>query len=130
MEDEKVKKLNSPHLLIVNIGNDHTLAAWMVEGRLRGIFEHHTFFQSPEKLMDDLQGFVSGSLTNEQVFQDRGHGCLNFAPWEGQIPSVVVTGPKRKMMANAPVIMAAPYGNMMLSGCFGLLRAFRFSNPS
>jgi len=129
MEDEQVKKWTSPTLLIVNIGNEHTLAAWTMEGRLRGIFEHHTFFLNKEKLMTDLEKFVAGRLTNEQVLQDGGHGCLNFAPWEDRFSPLIVTGPRRKLLSDAPVIMAAPYGNMMLSGCFGLLRAYRFSNP-
>ena len=130
MEDKQVKKRNSPNTLIVNIGNEHTLAAWMMEGRLRGIFEHHTFFLNKEKLMTDLEKFVAGRLTNEQVLQEGGHGCLNFVPWEARFPPLIVTGPRRRLLADAPVYMAAPFGNMMLSGCFGLLRAFRFSNPA
>jgi len=130
MEDEQVKKIDFPRILIVNIGNEHTLAAWMVEGRLRGIFEHHTFFLNQEKLITDLESFVSGQLTNEQILQDQGHGCLNTIPWEGRFPPLVVTGPRRGLLTHAPVILAAPNGNMMLSGCFGLLRAFRYSNPA
>jgi hypothetical protein len=30
------------------------------------------------------------------------------------------------MLAGARAVMAAPHGNMMLSGCFGLLRAFQW----
>ncbi len=129
LEDDQIKKMDSPRLLIVNIGNEHTLAAWLVEGRLAGIWEHHTFFQNKEKLLKDLEGFVTGRLTNEEVLQDQGHGCLNNAPWEGLFPPLIVTGPRRGLLASASVYMAAPFGNMMLSGCFGLLRAFRFSNP-
>ncbi len=128
MEDEKVKGLQSPNFLIVNIGNEHTLAAWMVEGRIRGIFEHHTFFLDQEKLLNNLEGFVSGRLTNDQVLQDMGHGCLNITPMERTSLPIVVTGPRRAMLAQTQAFMAAPYGNMMLSGCFGLMRAFRFSN--
>lgn len=128
LEDEEVKKLESPYLLIVNIGNEHTLAAWMVEDRIRGIFEHHTFFLKKEKLMRDLQRFVSGELTNEQVLEDMGHGCLNTAPLDKTSFPIIVTGPQRAMLAQTQAYMAAPYGNMMLSGCFGLMRAFRFSN--
>jgi uncharacterized protein (DUF1786 family) len=125
LEDEQLTKMGSPNILIINIGNEHTLGAWMVEGRLAGIFEHHTFFLNREKLLTDLKGFVSGKLTNEQVLQDQGHGCLNNAPWEGRFPPLIVTGPRRGLLARARVLMAAPFGNMMLSGCFGLLRAFR-----
>ncbi|MBI4764524.1 MAG: DUF1786 domain-containing protein [Deltaproteobacteria bacterium] len=126
LEDEQLIKMGSPNILIINIGNEHTLGAWMVEGRLAGIFEHHTFFLNREKLLTDLKGFVSGKLTNEQVLQDEGHGCLNNAPWKGRFPPLIVTGPRRGLLARARVLMAAPFGNMMLSGCFGLLRAYRF----
>jgi uncharacterized protein (DUF1786 family) len=126
LEDEQVKKIGSHRILIINIGNEHTLAAWMVDGHMAGIFEHHTFFLNREKLLTDLKGFVSGKLTNEQVLQDQGHGCLNNAPWKGRFPPLIVTGPRRGLLAQAKVLMAAPFGNMMLSGCFGLLRAFRF----
>ncbi|MFH0788828.1 MAG: DUF1786 domain-containing protein [Pseudomonadota bacterium] len=129
LEDEHVNDLNSPNLLIVNIGNEHTLAAWLVEGQIRGIYEHHTFFLNREKLLNTLRGFISGRLTNDQVLQDRGHGCLNTFPLDSPFPPLIVTGPKREMLAQAGGLMAAPYGNMMLSGCFGLRRAFRFSNP-
>lgn len=125
LEDEEVKKLESPSLLIVNVGNEHTLAAWIVEDRIRGIFEHHTFFLNQEKLMLDLQNFVSGQLINEQVLQDMGHGCLNSAPRVDASYPIIVTGPRRTMLSRNQALMAAPFGNMMLSGCFGLLRAFR-----
>jgi uncharacterized protein (DUF1786 family) len=126
MEDEQVKKMDSSQILIVNIGNEHTLAAWMVEGRLKGIFEHHTFFMNKDTLMRDLENFISGRLTNDQVLQAQGHGCLNNAPREGRFPPLIVTGPRRGLLVPGPGIMAAPFGNMMLSGCFGLLRAFRY----
>jgi uncharacterized protein (DUF1786 family) len=131
LEDPQVKGLDSKGLLIVNIGNEHTLAAWRVEGRIRGIYEHHTGLLTREKLLAHLQDFVTGRLTNRQVFEDMGHGCLNMTPVEGSSFPVVVTGPQRALLHQSAVIMAAPYGNMMLSGCFGLLRAFRYgrNNP-
>jgi uncharacterized protein (DUF1786 family) len=129
LEDEQVKSLDSPNLLIVNIGNEHTLAAWLMEGRFRGIFEHHTFFLNTEKLLSYLRQFVNGQLANDQVLEDRGHGCLNTYPWDNPFPPLIVTGPRRAMLAGTQALMAAPFGNMMLSGCFGLLRAFRFQNP-
>jgi uncharacterized protein (DUF1786 family) len=126
LEDERVKNMGPSDLLIVNIGNQHTLAAWMVNDHIRGIYEHHTFFLNREKLIKDLEGFVSGRLTSEQVLEDQGHGCLNTAPGKGPLPPLVVTGPRRGLLAGDRVLMAAPFGNMMLSGCFGLLRAYHF----
>jgi hypothetical protein len=37
-----------------------------------------------------------------------------------------VTGPRRALLAGSslPLQFAAPHGDMMLTGCFGLLRAF------
>lgn len=128
LEDETVKGLDVPCLLIVNIGNEHTLAAWLVEGHIRGIYEHHTAFLDREKLLAHLQEFSSGRLTNDQVLQDMGHGCLNKTPQDKAFPPLVVTGPRRALLSQTRALMAAPFGNMMLSGCFGLLKAFRFLN--
>lgn len=129
-EDDRVMRLESPNLLIVNVGNEHTLAAWRVEGRIRGIYEHHSFFLNQEKLLNDLRQFIRGLLTNDQVLKDRGHGCFNTSPLDLPFPPLIVTGPKRAMLIQTQAYMAAPYGNMMLSGCFGLLRAFRFSKSA
>ncbi|HMK64265.1 MAG TPA: DUF1786 domain-containing protein, partial [Thermodesulfobacteriota bacterium] len=129
LEDEEVKPLSAAPLLIVNIGNEHTLAAWWVDGRVQGIYEHHTGLLNPEKLLDHLAAFAAGRLTNEQILEDMGHGCLNKNPAQNLSYPVVVTGPRRSMLHRNSVIMAAPYGNMMLSGCFGLLQAYRKTYP-
>jgi len=129
LEDERVREKDPCRLLVVNLGNEHTLAAWIRDGRLAGILEHHTSFLTPEKLDALLKDFVAGRLTSEEVLADEGHGCLNLAPWKGRCPIPVVTGPRRGLLAGKEALMAAPYGNMMLSGCYGLIRAFRFSTP-
>ncbi|MEW6185234.1 MAG: DUF1786 domain-containing protein [Thermodesulfobacteriota bacterium] len=126
LEDDRLSEDDASSRLIVNIGNEHTLAAWMIEGQLKGIFEHHTFFMQKEKLMAQLQDFVSGRLSNEQVLEEKGHGCLNLAPWSGRFPLLIVTGPRRGILAGTQALKAAPFGNMMLSGCFGLLRAYGY----
>jgi uncharacterized protein (DUF1786 family) len=113
-------------LLVVNIGNEHTLGAWLADGALKGIYEHHTGLLNAEKLFDHLDRFVAGEISNEAVFADRGHGCLNISPRPGKKPRLLVTGPRRHLLAGTKAEMAAPYGNMMLSGCFGLLRAYRY----
>jgi hypothetical protein len=40
---------------------------------------------------------------------------------------LIVTGPRRELLAGSelPAEFAAPHGDMMLTGCFGLLRALR-----
>jgi uncharacterized protein (DUF1786 family) len=130
LEDEAVKGLVSAPLLIVNIGNEHTLAAWWAEGRIKGIYEHHTGLLNREKLSIQLRHFISGRLTNDQVLEDMGHGCSNQWPSDTLSFPLVVTGPRRAMLDKGSAIMAAPFGNMMLSGCFGLIRALRCPDPS
>ena len=47
-------------------------------------------------------------------------------------PFVSVTGPRRWLMRHSRLspYFAAPYGDMMLTGCFGLLRAFAHKMPA
>jgi uncharacterized protein (DUF1786 family) len=120
----------SGELLVVNIGNEHTLGAWLADGALKGIYEHHTGLLNTEKLLDHLDRFVAGEISNETVFADRGHGCLNTSPRPGKKPRLLVTGPRRHLLAGTKAEMAVPFGNMMLSGCYGLLRAYRYLSGS
>jgi uncharacterized protein (DUF1786 family) len=124
LEHEGLNGRPPDQCLVVNIGNEHTLAAWLVEGALKGIYEHHTFFLDREKLRAHLYDFVLGRIDNRQIFEDKGHGCLNLAPVQGFPSSFLVTGPRRALLEGTRAVMAAPHGNMMLSGCFGLLRAY------
>jgi uncharacterized protein (DUF1786 family) len=115
--------------MIANIGNFHTLAFRLGPGGVEGVFEHHTGFMSREKLETLFQSFAAGELTNDYVFGDQGHGAwigeskpLVLDPEESQ---VAVIGPRRKMMVGSDLepYFAAPFGDMMLVGCFGMLAA-------
>ncbi len=113
-------------LTVVNVGNAHTFAALVRGDRLWGIYEHHTGLLNPEKLFDHLERFQQGTLTNDEVFDDQGHGCA-YAPdftYGGEFAFTVVTGPRRRLARGGPGVEAAPFGDMMLSGCFGLVAAF------
>jgi uncharacterized protein (DUF1786 family) len=117
--------------LFVNVGNFHTLAFHIRRERIVSLFEHHTGLLTPAKLIDLLGRLARTTLSNEEVFDDSGHGAL-YVPGGVSRPSAIelclVTGPRRGMLAGAgapwPVYMAVPHGDMMLAGCFGLLRAF------
>jgi uncharacterized protein (DUF1786 family) len=115
--------------LIVNLGNMHTLSFRLGESGIEGIFEHHTTLLSMESLDDFLQKFIAGTLTNEEVYASQGHGAyLKECPaWSLDDPQLVVavTGPRRGLMRSSrrPVHFAAPFGDMMLCGCYGLLAA-------
>ena len=113
-------------LTVINLGNAHTFAALVRGDRLYGIYEHHTGLLSPEKLWDHVGRFQQGRLTNDEVFDDQGHGCAYVPDFsaKGSFAFTVITGPRRRLAAGLPGVFAAPFGDMMLSGCFGLVAAF------
>jgi uncharacterized protein (DUF1786 family) len=113
-------------LTVVNLGNAHTFAALVRGDRLLGIYEHHTGLLSPEKLWVHLERFQQGRITNLEVFDDQGHGCA-YAPdftAGDAFAFTVITGPRRRLARGRAGVFAAPFGDMMLSGCFGLVAAF------
>jgi len=116
-------------VMIANVGNFHTLAFRLSGEMVEGVFEHHTGLIDREKLDALLEGFAAGRLTHEEVFADHGHGALLYT--ENPFPfgegdfDLVITGPRRNLMHGSSLrtYFAAPYGDMMLTGCFGLLAA-------
>jgi len=137
--------------IITNIGNFHTLAFRMGENErvpgtgIEGVFEHHTGEIDLQKLEALLRALADGSLKHEDVFNDMGHGALMYSQDKFEFDNdgfdVVVTGPRRSMFSTVdrrpetgkPVhdqrstvlrpYYAAPFGDMMIAGCFGLLAA-------
>lgn len=123
MEDTNVERKSRK--VIVNVGNFHTLAFHLQGDSILGFFEHHTRFLDAKKIDNFIIKLVRGELTNEEVFNDNGHGCYILERSE-ETPPVAVTGPQRHLMTGSKLspYFAAPYGAMMLTGCFGLVRAF------
>ncbi len=116
--------------VLVNLGNGHTVCAVALAGRLAGVFEHHTSSLEATGLEQRLRRFLRGGLTSDEVRADGGHGAV-LAPGAAcrnllELP-LFVTGPQRGLLAGSslPFRFAAPHGDMMLTGCFGLLRAVR-----
>lgn len=122
--------------LIANIGNFHTLAFRLGPSGIEGVFEHHTGEIDLARLEALLRSLAAGTLRNEDVFNDMGHGALVYGsdplPLGGDDFHVVVTGPRRGLMQpSLPTrggrslrpYFAVPFGDMMISGCFGLLAA-------
>ncbi|WP_340819402.1 DUF1786 family protein [Methanolobus sp. WCC4] len=119
--------------IVVNIGNGHTLAAIVNDNRVVALFEHHTSALDGEKLQRYIDDFASGQLTFDDIFNDGGHGCyIKETPGHDAIRSIMITGPRRNILQDmdeedkderiwSKLHFAAPYGNMMLSGCYGLL---------
>ena len=126
--------------ILCNIGNFHTLAFHLVRGQIVGIFEHHTGEIDPSQLERMLVKLAMGTLTNEEVFDTSGHGALILngdhtrdaaSPASTSFPYLAVTGPRREMLRGSTLhpYEATPHGDMMLAGCFGLLRAFADHYP-
>ncbi len=113
--------------IAVNIGNGHTLAGVVDESRLLSLFEHHTHHLTAGKLDDYLRRLCGGTLDFQEVFDDGGHGCyIREAVDFGRLDAILVTGPMRDIMRRSKLDFrfAAPFGDMMLTGCFGLVDAY------
>lgn len=113
--------------LVINIGNGHTIAAVIENGALLALMEHHTQQMTPEKLDDQLVRLCNGTLGFDEIFEEGGHGCcVKEAIGFENIGSILVTGPRRKIIRGSRLDyhFASPYGNMMLTGCFGLADAY------
>ncbi len=127
LEDDTVRQQDE--LILVNVGNMHTLATHLVDGRILGVFEHHTGFLTTEKLDGYLQALIAGTLDNATIFDDMGHGCYIVEPPSVRPrrpdPFVSVTGPRRALARASRLrpYFAVPHGDMMITGCFGLVRA-------
>ncbi len=114
-------------IMVAKVGNFHTLAFRLASGRIDGVFEHHTGLLDVQKLDRLLLALADGSIKNEEVYNDSGHGAfvgesepLKLGP---NGTGVTVTGPRRNLMNSSTLspYFATPFGDMMLSGCFGLL---------
>ena len=135
--DPLVRDAAGGNALFANVGNFHTLAFHIVEGRIRALFEHHTGLIDGPELVRLLERLASGQLTNGEIFSSSGHGALTLpgaSPSGAGTPTLcAVTGPRRGLLNGLAtpwtVYMAVPHGDMMLSGCYGLLRAFAAHFP-
>ena len=115
--------------VLVNVGNGHTICVVTLGGRLAGVFEHHTRKLDGPCLEHYLRRFLAGDLESDEVREDGGHGAVLAAAAKTVDLTALpcfATGPRRALLAGSklPLEYAAPHGDMMLTGCFGLLRAF------
>jgi len=123
-------------VIIANVGNFHTLAFRLGPLGIEGLFEHHTGLIDLEKLTRLLYALADGTIKGEDVFGDQGHGALIYQAsplnlGEGDY-DVVITGPRRSIFYSKATSIGnksvrpyfpAPFGDMMITGCFGLLAA-------
>jgi uncharacterized protein (DUF1786 family) len=124
LEDSRVHAASGP--IVANVGNFHCLAFHLVDGQVAALFEHHTGELSAAGLGAYIQQLANGTITNEAVFADKGHGALVFQPDAPPPDLLAVTGPRRALMVQTGLqpYLAVPHGDMMLAGNLGLLRAY------
>lgn len=121
--DEAVAARLGDGLTVLNVGNGHTVGVVVRGRRVAGLFEHHTRALTPEKLAALIARLQAGQITNAEVFEDGGHGAALSPGFTPPSPFVAVTGPQRALAAGLGYHFAVPGGDMMLSGCFGLVAA-------
>ena len=111
--------------LVVNLGNEHTLAFHLHGSTVKGLFEHHTHVLTNERLESYLVRLVQGDLDDQEVWLDQGHGAIVLEGGE-EASFLSVTGPMRHMLEGSGLspYFATPHGDMMLAGSFGLVRAW------
>lgn len=127
LEDRRAAAHQERGFVLVNVGNQHTLGVLLRGERILGLFEHHTVLMDSKKLGRLVEGLRAGTLTDDEVYADHGHGAYShpdYAPGDG-FDFVAATGPRRQMANGLGYAFAAPYGDMMLTGCFGLVAAAR-----
>jgi uncharacterized protein (DUF1786 family) len=130
LTDPMVEKKIEEGILIVNIGNQHTLGVLLKEMRILGVFEEHTKNMNKKILRETLDRFLQNNLTHEEIFDRGGHGCYispSYSRSEGY-RLIAITGPRREIAKNLGYYFSNPYGDMMLIGCYGLLRAAKDNN--
>ena len=138
LEDDRVRMHRDA--IIANVGNFHTLAFRFSDGVITGVFEHHTGELTQEQLEKFLAQLADGTLTHAAVFNSKGHGALLFDsraqpldPSPGSEQGfLAIVGPRRGLLLHSRYrpYFAAPYGDMMLAGCYGLVRAYAELNPA
>ena len=125
LEDPRVSERTEA--IVANVGNFHCLAFRLESGRIVGLFEHHTGELTRDELEAYLEKLIAGTITNQEVFDDMGHGALMFQPPRRMAaPFLAITGPRRGLLRGSCLdpYLAVPHGDMMMAGCFGLLRAY------
>jgi uncharacterized protein (DUF1786 family) len=116
--------VQSDGAILVNVGNMHTFATLVKGNRLYGLFEHHTGGITAERIEELVERLREGTIDTARFTQDfDGHGAALDPSYrdEGPFRFVAVTGPNRAIARPLGYHEAAPHGDMMLAGSFGLV---------
>lgn len=89
------------------------------------LFEHHTVDMNTELLAVLVKRMQINELANEEIFNAGGHGAILHPDMDQGWDYIAITGPQGDMAKPLVWYEAAPYGDMMLTGCFGILVGLR-----
>lgn len=109
-------------VVTVDVGNGHTFVAIVDENRnVLSFFEHHTSMLSKHKIKHFISKLIDGTLTNEDIFDDKGHGSVTFKKLNSTVDTIYVTGPRRMELFSPgkDILFATPLGDMMITGPVG-----------
>ncbi len=125
---------NHHEQMVLNLGNMHLLAFHLQGTRIISLYEHHTGEMTDDQIEDFTLRLLDATLTQDDVFNSKGHGVFYAGePHEtASTPFLAVTGPQRSRLRHARRLQpyfTAPHGDMMLSGCFGMIEAFAHLYP-
>lgn len=117
--------------LVLNLGNMHALAFHLRGTHIYSLYEHHTGLLEPAEIESLTERLVAGTLRHEDVFERHGHGVYYASEPRTRSPFLALTGPQRGKLRGSRLnpYFAAPHGDMMISGCFGLVQAFAAKYP-
>jgi uncharacterized protein (DUF1786 family) len=116
--------------ILVNVGNMHTFATLVKGRRLYGLFEHHTGGITAAIIGELVERLRAGTIDTAGFRRDfDGHGAALDPAYRGGGPFrfVAVTGPNRGLARALGYHEAAPYGDMMLAGAWGLVAGVRMA---
>lgn len=129
LEDPRVRQTRPA--IVANIGNFHCLAFRLgpngsdPTGGIEGVFEHHTGEITALQLEGYLRRLAQGDLTHADIFDSNGHGAVMLATDSIPLDFLSITGPRRNFLRGSRLnpYPATPFGDMMLAGSYGLVRA-------
>jgi len=123
LQDTAVAKHN--RVLTINVGNSHAVAFHLDGLKIKGFFEHHTNLLDSAKVDDLIDKLARGVLTHNEVYESGGHGAVVISESRRQ-PFLAVTGPRQDIAKGIKLRLhpAVPHGDTMLTGCYGLIKAF------
>jgi len=110
--------------ILVNVGNMHTFATLVRGRRLYGLFEQHTGGITPQIIAGLVDRLRDATLDTERFRETfDGHGAALTPEYRevGPFHFVAITGPRRRLAHGLGYYEAAPHGDMMLTGSWGLV---------